>query len=188
MGAGGGAGGACCASVHRVHLVQVVRLFGVVLPFVACSLFLSSFSLCPWCIVLEYALISRFKGVFSGFYGVRVGLCCLGALRGLWGFCVREWLGGFVACGVFAFLFVSLPLFLSFLPLFYLFAYLQGFAFVVLVLSAFLLCFCVFFFPCGLYAKRKGAKVLPCVLACLVVGCFIWLLLCTPRIRQDSSR
>ena len=33
-----------------------------------------------------------------------MGLCCLGALRGLWGFCVREWLGGLKACCVFAFL------------------------------------------------------------------------------------
>ena len=51
-----------------------------------------------------------------------------------------------------------------------------------------LLCLCVFFFPCGLYAKRKGAKGCPCVLACLVVGCFIWLLLCIPRTRQVSAR
>ena len=31
-----------------------------------------------------------------------MGLCCLRALRGLCGFCVREWLGGLKACGVFA--------------------------------------------------------------------------------------
>ena len=36
-------------------------------PLVVCSLFLSSFSLCLWCVVLEYALISRFKGVLEGF-------------------------------------------------------------------------------------------------------------------------
>ena len=48
--------------------------------------FLSALSLCLWCVVLEYALISRFKGVFSVVCGVCVGLCCLGALRGLWGF------------------------------------------------------------------------------------------------------
>ena len=35
-----------------------------------------------------------------------MGLYCLRALRGLWGFCVREWLGGFGACGVFAFRFL----------------------------------------------------------------------------------
>ena len=39
-----------------------------------------------------------------------MGLCGLRALRGLWGFCVREWLGGFGACGVFAFLFVRFSL------------------------------------------------------------------------------
>ena len=44
--------------------------------------------------MLEYGSISRFKGVFRGFYGVRVGLCCLGALRGLCGFCARVELGG----------------------------------------------------------------------------------------------
>ena len=58
-----------------------------------------------------------------------------------------------------------------------------------LVLSCLFLCLCCcFFFPYGLHAKRKGAKGCPCVLACLVVGCFIWLLLCTPRTRQVSAR
>ena len=38
----------------------------------------------------EYGSISRFKGVFRGFWVYRVGLCCLGALRGLCGF-VRVW-------------------------------------------------------------------------------------------------
>ena len=33
-----------------------------------------------------------------------VGLYWLGALRGLWGFCARVELGGFMACCVFAFL------------------------------------------------------------------------------------
>ena len=36
-------------------------------PLVVCSLLLSALSLCLWCVVLEYALISRFKGVFRGF-------------------------------------------------------------------------------------------------------------------------
>ena len=56
--------------------------------------FLSALLLCLWCINLEYGSISRFKGVFSAVYGVCVGLYCSGALCGLWGFCVREWLGG----------------------------------------------------------------------------------------------
>ena len=46
--------------------------------------------LCLWCIALEYAFISRFKGVFRGFWGWYVGLYYLRALRGLCGFCVRE--------------------------------------------------------------------------------------------------
>ena len=40
--------------------------------------------------MLEYAFIWRFKGVFSGFLLLGVGLYWLRALRGLWGFCTRE--------------------------------------------------------------------------------------------------
>ena len=47
--------------------------------------------------MLKYGSISRFKGVFREFYGVCVGLCCLGALRGLGGFCARVELGGLKA-------------------------------------------------------------------------------------------
>ena len=59
-------------------------------------LLLSALSLCLWCIALEICLYSRFKGVFSVVCGVCVGLCCLGDLFGLCGFCVREWLGGYM--------------------------------------------------------------------------------------------
>ena len=58
---------------------------------------LPALSLCSWCVVLEYALISRFKGVFRGFCGACVGLCGLRALRGLCGFCTRVELGGLEA-------------------------------------------------------------------------------------------
>ena len=58
---------------------------------------LSALSLCLWRAMPEYGSISRFKGVFSGFYSVCVGLCLLGALRGLWGFCARVELGGLEA-------------------------------------------------------------------------------------------
>ena len=76
-------------ALWRVHLLQVVRLFGASGPVGVPALVLwscvpllsSSFSLCSWCVVLEYALISRFKGVFSGFWAFRVGLCGLRALR-----------------------------------------------------------------------------------------------------------
>ena len=44
-------------------------------------------------------------------WGFRVGLCGFSALRGLCGFCVREWLGGYKARCVFAFLFVLLSCF-----------------------------------------------------------------------------
>ena len=73
-------------------LVQVCRLFGVQdLPDVALVLWwcvpllLSSLLLFPWCVVFEYGSISRFKGVFSGFWGVSCG------------FCTRVELGGFMA-------------------------------------------------------------------------------------------
>ena len=81
------------------------------------SAFCPPFLLFPWCIACKYGSISRFKGVFSAVWGFRVGLCCLGGLRGLWGFCVREWLGGLEACCVFAsiysFICLYLPFFLS---------------------------------------------------------------------------
>lgn len=124
-------------------------------------------------VACKYGSIPRFKGAFSGFWGADVYLYGLRSLRGLWGFCAREWLGGFMACGVFAFHFVFSPCFLSF----YLFA---GFPSFFLCLSSclvlsFLLCLCCFFFPYGLHAKRKGAPCW-CVLSCPVVGCVvIWL-------------
>ena len=45
-------------------------------------------------IALKYGSISHFNAVFSVVWGWCVGLYCWRALRGLWGFCVREWLGG----------------------------------------------------------------------------------------------
>ena len=60
--------------IHRVHLGMSVVFWGFRTcqtfgagPLVVCSGPLSALSLCLWCVVLEYALISRFKGVFSGF-------------------------------------------------------------------------------------------------------------------------
>ena len=75
-----------------------------------------------------------------------------------------------MACGVFALLFVSLPLFLSFLPLFYLFAYLQGFAFVVLVLSAFVALSLCLLFPLR-YIRKKGRNFLASSLV-LLCACY----------------
>ena len=100
-----------------------------------------------------------------------MGLCCSGALRGLWGFCTRVELGGLKACGVFASVFLVLS---SSLPMFILFSFcVSFFALVVflcpLALSLWLFgCGCCFLFPYGLYAKRKGA--ISCVLSCSVVS------------------
>ena len=97
-----------CSSYPLVHASEGAGPDGV-LAFVLWScvpLLLSALSLFPWCVGFEYGSVSRFKGVFSGFWGCCVGLSCLGALRGLWGFCVRERLGGLKACGVFAFVFL----------------------------------------------------------------------------------
>ena len=54
------------------------------------------FLLCLWCIALECGFISRFKGVFRGFYGADVCLYGFGVLRGLCGFCARVELGGYM--------------------------------------------------------------------------------------------
>ena len=141
-------------------------------------------SFCPLCrfvlgaLSLNMALFRVLRAFLARFVWVCVGLCGLRALRGLWGFCVRERLGGLKACGVFASLFVLLPI--SFCLSFYLFApaFCPVFLLLVLLCSgcfsllSFLICVCVFFFPCGLHAKRKGAKVFPCVLSSCVVGLF----------------
>ena len=100
------------ACVHRAHLcrlsrVQDLRSAGSG-PLVVCSILLSALSLCLWWVVLEICLYSRFEGVFRGFPLLDVCLYCLRALRGLWGFCVRERLGGFMACGVFCLSFLLL--------------------------------------------------------------------------------
>lgn len=102
-----------CAGVQDLSRIQDLPEVGSG-PLVVCSvplsLLLPAFSLCVWYVSPEYAPISRFKGVFRGFYGVRVGLYGFGALRGLCGFCARVELGGLEACGVFAFLFILLHL------------------------------------------------------------------------------
>lgn len=114
---------------------------------------LSALSLCLWWVSPEYGSISRFKGVYSAVWGVRVGLCCLGALRGLCGFCTRVELGGLKACGVFApiypFLCLPLSLFVPVslsLPIFSALSLLSSGCPVVLSLML-----CVFFFPFGVF-------------------------------------
>ena len=163
--------------IHRVHWCRCAgSLWLQDLPEVALVLWscvpllLSALSLCSWCVVLEYALISRFKGVFRGFCGACVGLCCSGALRGLWGFCTRERLGGLKACCVFA------PVFLLLLLC------LPPFMLVVLLCSGCLsLSSCIVFvalwvwllfpFPFRTTRKKKGRKGFAlCVLSSCVVS------------------
>ena len=153
---------------HRVHWVAGGRLLWLVLLSCRVPRLLSSLLLCLWCFTLEYGFISRFKGVFSAFWGVDVCLYGFGVLLGLWGFCARVELGGFGACGVFALrflLFSSYPLFFSFRPALVLLpclASVLGFPSVGVIVS---------FSLSDVYAKRKGAKCF-CVLSCPVVGLF----------------
>ena len=46
---------------------------------------------------LNMALFRVFRAFLAWFWAFRVGLCCLGALRGLCGFCARVELGGLEA-------------------------------------------------------------------------------------------
>lgn len=105
------------------------------------------------------------------------GFCCLGDLRGLWGFCTRVELGGYMTCGVFASLLsvfpllcpLSCPLSCPFVPVFASF-YARCPSLLWLSLFVLLHCLCVFFFPFGLYAKKKGRKgFAPCVLSSCVM-------------------
>ena len=91
---------------------------------------------------------------------------------------MREVFGGFGACGVFAFLFVSLPSFSCFVAAFMLFVPRLSclsscfvFSLVLVGLCGLLLWLLAFFPFRTISAKRKGAKCLPCVLFCPVVGC-----------------
>ena len=128
---------------------------------------MSTLSLCPWRVACKYGSISRFKGVFGGFCGVCVGLYCSGTLRGLWGFCVREWLGGFGACGVFAFLFISLP---AFCPSPCLLC--SGCLLLVLLSCLFLWSLSLFPFPLR-YIRKKGRNFLrPLFVCCVLVYMF----------------
>lgn len=122
---------------------------------------LSSLSLCAWYVSPEYGSVWRFKGVFRGFCGFRVGLCCLGALRGLCGFCARVRLGGYMTYCVFAFLFLLLSLCLLF---FYALCLLCFGCPLVLpslfaLVSLWVCVCCCFFFPYGCIDKKKGRKV-----------------------------
>ena len=102
------------------------------------------------------------------------------SLRGLWGFCTRVELGGYMTCGVFASVFLLLLLCLPFsFSLCLAFCPLSFFGLVVFACSlvlSFRLCLCSFFFPCGLCAKRKGAKCLSLASSLVLLCVFrLWL-------------
>ena len=164
--------------IHRVRLGMCVGfrwcrtcLNAGACPLVVCSLLLSSLLLCLWYVACKYGSVSRFYGVFRGFYMFGVGLCRFGALRGLCGFCARVELGGLEACGVFASLFVLLPFFFCSCVCLLL-CWLSFFVLVVflcpLALSLWLFgCGCwVFFFPCGIYAKKGAIFLRPLLVCC----------------------
>ena len=115
--------------------------------------------LCCFCFpasALKYALFRILRAFLAWFYMFGVGLCCLGALRGLWGFCTRVELGGFMACGVFASILYLLPCFLSCCLCFPLVVVLCSgclYLFSCFVFAALWVC-CCFFFPFGLCTKR----------------------------------
>ena len=149
---------------------------------------LPAFLLCLWCIALEYGFISRFKGVFSGFWGVGVYLCGFGALLGLWGFCTREVFGGYMACGVFAPIFSFFHLLrlssgaLSLLSL----ACPLGCLASALGLVISLFVGCCFFFPYGCMRKKKGRNSLRPLLSCC--GLFVSLVSCALLRASGYSR
>ena len=145
----------------RVHWVQACKRSGFVLAFVVCSvsfsLPLSALLLCLWWVACKYAFISHSKGVFKGFYGVRVTLVlCVDCVAFV---CVRCLaVLGLVAC---------LP---SFCPFFF---------FVLpCLLSCSLSCFLGFvgwllaLFPFGWTGYKKGRNSLRPLLVCcvLVIG------------------
>ena len=184
------------ACFHRVHWLQVVGLFGVSGPAKRLALVLWSCvpSFCPlsrfvFGVSRANMVLFRVLRAFLARFGVVVWVCvacvlcvacvalCACGVRRIYGL-LRVCLH-FIRFSLFVLVFVLLSLSLCA-------------CFALLVLLSCLVCSCglccCFFFPFGLYAKRKGAKGCPCVLACLVVGCFIWLLLCIPRTRQVSAR
>ena len=150
-----------------VHWVQVGRASGLQdLPALALVLWscvpclLPAFPPCFGALLANMALFRILRGFLESFMGFRVGLYCWRALRGLCGFCVREWLVGLKARCVFASVFILLC------SCFYLVSSFLGLSscpLLVLSLCGLLLGFflgCCFFFPYGLYAKKKGRKVL----------------------------
>ena len=104
-----------------------------------------------------------------------MGLCCLGALRGLCGFCAREMFGGLEACGVFA------SILSFFAMLFVLLSLLSSRYPSLLWLSFFVLlhCFCgslgvvVVSFSLSVYTQKRALRVGASSLV-LLWGCYMF--------------
>ena len=144
---------------------------------------LSACLLCACRVACKYGSISRFEGVFSGFWGVGVYLYRFGVLRGLCGFCARVELGGYMTCGVFASILSLLPMFYLLRPCFISFASvflllrLSFVLFLVLFAPAFFacplvlsLCRLLFLFPLRMYAQKERAQS---VVLCVLSQCFV---------------
>ena len=93
-----------------------------------------------------------------------MGLCYLGGLRGLCGFCARVELGGYMTCGVFAsnFCLFALPFVIRFISLRCLLSF---FALVVFICSLalslwFFGCGCCFLFPFRMNTQKERAQFL----------------------------
>ena len=104
--------------------------------------------------------------VLSAFWGVRGGLCCLGALRGLCGFCARVELGGLKACGVFASILSSFVLFLVLYFVLFLVLLLLCLPF---FLSSLLLLLSLFL-PSLLVLLSSACPLVCLVCSCVIVG------------------
>ena len=156
------------AAFHRVHLCRLAVFLWLSSAFVACSLPFVCFTALLLLRCLQIWLYLAFLGGFRGFYGVCVGLCRLGALRGLWGFCARVELGGLKACGVFASVFLSFPLYLPYVfPLFVL--WLSCFTLVVFCCSLSWFIFVVSFSLTDYTQKERAQRF--CSLRPLFVCC-----------------
>ena len=109
-----------------------------------------------------------------------MGLYCLRALRGLWGFCTREVFGGFGSCGVFAPIFRHLPSILSFYDAFFVLPFLSLSSFALVVFRCSLSWFVVAFSLADYTQKRaqflaSSLVLLPCLASALGLVLLSWL-------------
>lgn len=133
-----------------------------------CSAFYPLFCFACGVLCLNVALFRVFRGFLGGFMEV-VGVCVvLCALRGLCGFCAREWLGGYMACCVFCLSFsLFVTVFVSLLLLFVLCPSLLWLSLLVLLSCLSFLALCLLLlFPFRYIRKKKGRNFLRPLLSC----------------------